>query len=54
MKGGVKLTRDKHTIRDIVQNMLNDHLVTAQTTEQGVFVKKVMVAGKTSFMVKIL
>lgn len=44
MKGGVKLTKDKKEILPLVKNMLNDHLVTAQTTEEGALVRKVMVA----------
>lgn len=54
-KGGVKLTKDKHAVKDIVQNMLNDFLVTAQTNSDGVLVKKVMVAGllKVFFCVKL-
>ena len=44
MKGGVKLTKDKEKISEIVGNMLNDYLVTNQTTSDGVLVRKVMVA----------
>ena len=44
MKGGVKLTTEKSSINELVANMLNDYLVTAQTTAEGVLVRKVMVA----------
>ena len=44
LKGGVKLTRDKKEVKSIVKSMLGDYLVTAQTTKDGILVKKVMVA----------
>lgn len=44
MKGGVKLTREKQQIKSISAKMLNDYLVTAQTGEKGVLVRKVMIA----------
>lgn len=43
-KGGVKLTKDKQEVSKIVEAMLGDYLVTAQTTTDGILVKKVMVA----------
>jgi succinyl-CoA synthetase beta subunit len=44
LKGGVKLTKNKNEIADIVKKMLGYKLVTKQTTAEGVEVKKVMVA----------
>ncbi|RWS09833.1 GTP-specific succinyl-CoA synthetase: beta subunit-like protein [Dinothrombium tinctorium] len=44
MKSGVQLTKDKQMVAEITSKMLNDYLVTAQTTKEGVLVKKVMVA----------
>lgn len=44
MKGGVKLTKDRLEAVKLVANMINDQLVTAQTTQEGVTVNKVMVA----------
>ena len=44
MKGGVKLTKNKSEIENIVKSMLGDYLVTKQTTEDGILVKKVMIA----------
>lgn len=43
-KGGVKLTKDKNEIETIVKSMLGDFLITAQTTQDGILVNKVMVA----------
>lgn len=43
-KGGVKLTKDKKEVPKIVEAMLGDYLVTAQTPADGILVKKVMVA----------
>lgn len=43
-KGGVKLTKNKQEVETIVKSMLGDYLVTAQTTADGILVKKVMVA----------
>ncbi|KAI2808704.1 hypothetical protein RDWZM_005913 [Blomia tropicalis] len=44
VKGGVKLTTNKDEVEKIVQTMLGDYLVTKQTTDEGILVKKVMVA----------
>ena len=44
MKGGVQLTKDKQKVVEVCNKMLNDHLITAQTTSDGVLVKKVMIA----------
>ena len=44
MKGGVQLTKDKNKVIDISSKMLNDYLITAQTTKDGVLVHKVMIA----------
>ena len=43
-KGGVKLTKNKTEIESIVKAMLDDYLITAQTTKDGILVKKVMIA----------
>lgn len=43
-KGGVKLTKDKDQVPEIVKSMLGDYLVTAQTGKDGILVKKVMIA----------
>lgn len=43
-KGGVKLTKQKGEVENIVKAMLGDYLVTAQTTKDGILVNKVMVA----------
>lgn len=43
-KGGVKLTKEKGEVENIVRAMLGDYLVTAQTTKDGILVNKVMVA----------
>lgn len=44
MQGGVKLTKDKSQLKTISSQMLNDYLVTKQTTQKGEFVRKVMIA----------
>jgi succinyl-CoA synthetase beta subunit len=44
MKGGVQLTKDKAKVSEICAQMLNDYLITAQTTANGVLVQKVMIA----------
>lgn len=44
MQGGVKLTKDKSQLKAISSQMLNDYLVTKQTTQKGEFVRKVMIA----------
>lgn len=44
MKGGVQLSKDKKFTVDVTGKMLNDYLVTNQTTPDGVLVKKVMIA----------
>lgn len=44
MQGGVKLTKDKSQLRPISSQMLNDYLVTKQTTKSGELVRKVMIA----------
>ncbi|XP_054160436.1 succinate--CoA ligase [GDP-forming] subunit beta, mitochondrial-like [Oppia nitens] len=44
MKGGVQLTKDKSKVSEICGKMLNDYLITAQTTKSGVLVHKVMIA----------
>lgn len=44
MKGGVQLTKDKAKVSEICAKMLNDYLITAQTTANGVLVQKVMIA----------
>ncbi|KAF7492789.1 Succinate--CoA ligase [GDP-forming] subunit beta [Sarcoptes scabiei] len=44
LKGGVKLTKNKNEIEPIVKSMLGDYLVTAQTTKDGLLVRKVMIA----------
>lgn len=43
-KGGVKLTKDPIEAAHIAEAMLNDNLVTKQTTQEGVLVEKVMIA----------
>ncbi|CAG2119901.1 unnamed protein product, partial [Medioppia subpectinata] len=43
MKGGVQLTKDKQKVTEICAKMLNDFLITAQTTKSGVLVNKVMI-----------
>lgn len=42
--GGVLLTTDKNQAVKYTSNMLNDHLITKQTTNKGVLVDKVMIA----------
>lgn len=42
--GGVQLTKDKSKVPEICRKMLGDYLITAQTTADGVFVQKVMIA----------
>lgn len=42
--GGVQLTKDRKVALKIAQQMLNDRLVTKQTTNDGVLVEKVMIA----------
>lgn len=58
LKGGVKLTKDKNEIEKIVKSMLGDYLITAQTTGDGILVKKVMIAEavdiKSEFYLAIL
>ena len=44
LQGGVKLTKDKSQLKPISSQMLNDYLVTKQTTQKGEFVRKVMIA----------
>lgn len=44
MQGGVKLTKDKNQLKPISSQMLNDYLVTKQTTQKGELVRKVMIA----------
>lgn len=44
MQGGVKLTKDKNQLKPISSQMLNDYLVTKQTTKNGELVRKVMIA----------
>ncbi|KAI1301604.1 Succinate--CoA ligase [GDP-forming] subunit beta, mitochondrial [Halotydeus destructor] len=44
MQGGVKLTKDKEEACELAGKMLNDHLITNQTTKDGVLVSKVMIA----------
>lgn len=44
MKGGVQLTKDKKKVFEVCGKMLNDYLITAQTTKSGVLVNKVMIA----------
>jgi len=44
LKGGVLLTKERQEAYDISRSMLNDKLVTKQTTSEGVLVKKVMIA----------
>ncbi|CAG2162650.1 unnamed protein product [Oppiella nova] len=44
MKGGVQLTKDKQKVSEVCAKMLNDYLITAQTTKSGVLVNKVMIA----------
>lgn len=44
LKGGVKLTKDKNQLKPISSQMLNDYLVTKQTTQKGELVRKVMIA----------
>jgi len=44
MQGGVKLTKDKDQLKTISSQMLNDYLVTKQTTKTGELVRKVMIA----------
>lgn len=43
-KGGVQLTKDPKKVGDLVINMLGNHLVTHQTTADGVLVQRVSVA----------
>ena len=40
-KGGVHLTTDQTKVPDIVKQMIGNKLITKQTTEDGVTVKKV-------------
>lgn len=44
MKGGVQLNKDKNKVCEITGRMLNDYLITNQTTAEGVLVSKVMIA----------
>lgn len=44
MKGGVQLTKDKEKVVDVTSKMLQDYLITHQTTKDGVLVNKVMIA----------
>lgn len=44
LQGGVKLTKDKNQLKSISSQMLNDYLVTKQTTQNGELVRKVMIA----------
>jgi succinyl-CoA synthetase beta subunit len=44
LRGGVQLTRDRHAALNYVESMLQDHLVTKQTSSDGVLVHKVMIA----------
>lgn len=44
LNGGVKLTKDRRTALKLVEDMLNDYLITKQTTKDGVLVDKVMIA----------
>lgn len=44
LKGGVKLTKDAKEAVSLAGQMLNDHLVTHQTTGEGILVSKVMIA----------
>lgn len=44
LQGGVKLTKSKEQAVDYAERMLNDYLVTKQTTPSGALVEKVMIA----------
>lgn len=44
LHGGVKLTKDKNEAHQLAKTMLNDYIVTKQTTADGVLVDKVMIA----------
>ena len=44
LQGGVKLTKNKNELKSISSQMLNDYLVTKQTTKNGEYVRKVMIA----------
>lgn len=44
MTGGVQLTEDRITAAKIAEKMLNDRLVTKQTSQDGVLVERVMIA----------
>lgn len=44
LKGGVKLTKDAQEAVSLTGQMLNDHLITHQTTSEGILVSKVMIA----------
>ena len=58
LKGGVKLTKDPKEAVKLTGQMLNDHLVTHQTTAEGILVTKVMIAEaldiKTEYYLAIL
>lgn len=44
LAGGVKLTKSRDEALRLAETMLNDNLVTKQTTQNGVLVEKVMIA----------
>lgn len=43
-RGGVKLTTDPNEAVRMAETMLNDYLITKQTTQEGVLVERVMIA----------
>ena len=46
-KGGVHLAQTAEDAAKLAKEMLGKHLVTAQTTAEGVLVQKVMIAGES-------
>lgn len=49
-KGGVHLTKDRKEVIELVDQMLGNRLITKQTPESGIEVKKVMVADSINIM----